>query len=132
MSTPSESRLREHPEQRFAGLIHRVDLKEAAESLRHEPVHPTQGHRQVALYHHGSLTVALFQFNRDGGLEKHVADAAVIIHALEGIISIQTAEGTTTLASGQMLMLPPGVPHDVKATQPALMLLTICLGHPSA
>lgn len=132
MSTPSESRLREHPEQRFAGLIHHVDLKEAAERLRREPVHPTQGHRQVALYHHGSLTVALFQFNPNGGLEKHVADAAVIIHVLEGTISVKTAESAASLTSGQMLMLPPGVPHDLKAPHPALVLLTVCLGHTPA
>lgn len=131
MSTPSESRLREHPEQRFAAPIPRIDLKEAAERLRREPAHPTQGHRQIALYHHGSLTVALFQFNRDGGLEKHVADAAIIIHALEGTISVQTAESITTLTNGQMLMLPPGVPHDIKAVQPALVLLTVCLGDPN-
>ncbi len=129
MSTPSESRLREHPDQRFAGLIHHVDLNEAVERLRHEPVRLTHGHRQMALYHHGSLTVALFQFNPDGGLEKHVADAAVIIHVLEGTISVKTAESTTTLTSGQMLMLPPGVPHDLTAPHPALVLLTVCLGH---
>src|SRR5690349_15322416 len=64
------SRLREHPDTRFAATQHEFDLRAVAQEMTAEPVR--RGQRQKALYHHGRLTIALFTFAPGAGLPDHV------------------------------------------------------------
>ena len=123
----SAARLREHPVTRFDGDHHVYDLQAIAEDLKNEPHAATHGHRQIALYHYGSVTTLLFAFDEGGGLEAHQANGVVSIHVLDGAITIGLAEHTHELSGGQMLVLSPNVRHDVRATQASRMLLTVHL-----
>ena len=126
MSVTTLSRLRPPPELRFAGSGHLIELRQALERLLREPPHPTQGHRQITLYRHGSSTLALFYFNAWGRLLDHGADAVVTLHLLEGQLNVHTAQGTYRMEAGQILVLAPNVPHDVQAVKNSRMLMTIC------
>jgi len=126
MTTP-EGRLREHPRQRFAHQEQFFDLNAEAEEILSEPVEMTQGHRQLALYRHGPMTVGMFVFQEGGRLPDHAANGVVSIQALSGSIEVTTPAKTHTLEPGQMLVLAPKVTHDVAAKTDARMLLTVCL-----
>ena len=126
-TTSSEPRLREHPAQRFEGEQHIFDLNEAVRKLKNEPHPATEGHRQIALYHYGSVTQVLFVFEAGGGLEKHSANGVVSIHVLQGALTVVANEQKNELQAGQVLMLAPNVPHDVRASDESQMLLTVHL-----
>lgn len=122
----SPTRLRPHPEKRFAPDEHVFDLKVAAAELKAEPS-GQHGHKQIALFKHGPATLALFMFDAGARLDDHVIDGPVIIQTLTGHLSIQTEQRTYALPAGTLLRLAPGVKHDVQASEASQMLLTICV-----
>ena len=129
MSEPTD-RLRQHPEARFHPPQHQIDLCEAAARLLAEPLSERRNHRQETLYRHGPLTVALFLFDRGAYMPAHAAKGVVTVQVLEGRLKM-TAEGKVhQLSAGQLLLLAPGVEHDVLAEEPSRMLLTVCLEAP--
>lgn len=122
-----EPRLREHPVSRFEGDVHFFDLNAATQQLCGEAHSATEGHRQIALYHYGSVTQVLFAFNPDGALEEHAANGVVSIHVLNGRLVVNAAGEDHELQSGQVLTLAPGVRHSVRALEISNMLLTVHL-----
>ena len=129
--TESADRLRTPPNERFRSAQHRFDLHEAAHALCEEAHRGLQEHRQETLYKSGDATIALFVFNAGAGLPPHVTQGVVTIHALKGHLRV-TAEGEQhDLRANQLLILAPGVEHDVHAEQESDMLLTVCLDRAS-
>jgi len=120
-------RLREHPQRRFAAPEQFFDLQAAVEHLAAEPGMMAEGHRQIALYRHGPMTVGLFIFERGGRLPDHSAEGVVILHGLSGRFEVRTAQGSHALRPGQILILAPNVKHDIAALESSRMLLTVCL-----
>jgi quercetin dioxygenase-like cupin family protein len=57
----------------------------------------------------------------------HVADGLVTIHALTGHVQVKTPEGERELQAGTLLVLSPGVVHDLHATVASQVLLTVTL-----
>ena len=122
-----EERLRQHPTERFLAAQHHIDLKKIEAKLRAEPLPNQRNHRQETLYRHGPVTVALFLFEPGAHMPQHVAEGVVTVHVLEGRLSM-TAEGKLQeLTAGQVLVMAPGVRHDVHAEETTRMLLTVCL-----
>lgn len=121
---------RKPPQERFAETAIAIDLRQSAEELAQEPHGNRQGHQQIALYKHGSATLALFRFQQGGSLPAHKAAGTVIIQVLEGALTVATGETRQHLSAGQLLILAPNVPHDVFADEQSLMLLTVSLEHP--
>lgn len=122
-----EERLRQHPDERFSAPQHHVDLSAITAQLRAEPLPSQRNHRQETLYRHGPVTIALFLFERGARLPQHVAEGVVTVHVLEGRLNM-TAEGKShDLSAGQLLVMAPGVRHDVHAVDSTRMLLTVCL-----
>ncbi len=115
------------PRDRFAKQALQFDLKAEATSLgsEHNPVH--LGHRQVALYKCDHVTSALFRFDKGGSLPQHKANGAVFIQVIEGALSLSVAGQKHSLLTGGLLVLEPGVLHDVHAEEESLMLLTVCM-----
>jgi quercetin dioxygenase-like cupin family protein len=123
-------RLRPHPEERFLPPQRQIDLRQAVARLSAEaPVAPRK-HRQETLYRHGSLTIALFLFEEGALMPAHAAEGVVTVQVLSGSIKMNAEDQTHTLAAGQMLVLAPGVVHDVLAEEASQMLLTVCLETP--
>ncbi len=128
----STNEVHESPRERFAGSQHRVDLKHVEARLREKSASPAQGHRQETLYKGsdasaGPTTIALFDFAEGAGLPKHVARGVVMIHVIEGHLRVTAAGEENHLEPHQMLVLDPGVEHDVHAVKRSSMLLTVSL-----
>ncbi|MFW6060736.1 MAG: cupin domain-containing protein [Phycisphaeraceae bacterium] len=128
----SEPRVRPRPAERFAPAEDQVDLNEAVAQLWTEPNAGSHGHRQMALFHHGPATVALYCFEAGASLPDHVVDGSVTIHVLKGRLSVTTENGRRDLPAGHLLRLAPGVVHDVEASEQSEMLLTVCVEGPNS
>jgi quercetin dioxygenase-like cupin family protein len=124
MTTDSDGG-RRPPRERFKGTEHVFDLARIADGLRHEsyPVH--DGHRQMTIFHRGSLALVIFDFEAGGRLVDHRAEANVTLLALSGRLEVSTPGQTHQLSSGSLLVLDPGVPHDVHAPEASQMLLVV-------
>lgn len=122
-----QDRLRPPPAERFAGGSNVVDLHAELANLRAEPHPARDGHRQVTIFHRSPFTQVLFAFEAGGVLPDHSAPGVVTIHVLDGRLTVR-AEGTDhVLPGGSILILKPGLPHDVRAVEPSTMLLTVHL-----
>ena len=131
---PVETRLREAPATRFSGPQHFFDLTQLSAHLLNEAHLGTNGHRQMTIYRHDATTMVLFAFEAGGKLADHKANGLVTIHALDGALTIEaqseTGEAdwkTHKLSAQQILVLSPGVLHNVTAHKASRMLLTIHL-----
>ena len=60
-------------------------------------------------------------------MAEHRARGAIVVHCLEGQIAFTALGETRELSAGQMLYLPTGEPHAVRAIEDASFLLTIVL-----
>lgn len=120
-----QERLRRAPVERFAGTEHVYDFAEIAAQLRAEPHPATDGHRQMTIAHHGPVALVLFDFEAGGHLEDHMADGLVTIQTVTGHIQVKTSKGDQELGAGTLLVLSPGVAHDLRASVQSQVLLTV-------
>ena len=68
-------------------------------------------------------TVTVFAFDAGEGLSEHTAPYDALALSLEGEADVSIAGTTHHLDAGQLLKLPAGRPHAVKAITPFKMLL---------
>ena len=115
------------PRERFAGGEHLFDLAVEGQRLRDEPRDPRDGHRQITLFRGGGVSIVLFDFEASGQLKDHAADGHVTVLVLDGDIRIATAEEQHQMSSGSLLVLRPGIVHDLVATTASSVLLTVRL-----
>ena len=127
----SGTRLREAPSTRFSGSQHVFDLVELSAHLLNEDRPGANGHRQITIFRHDATTMVLFTFEVGGQLTDHKANGLVTIHALDGALTVEAQEGAEwqrhDLRAQQILVLNPGVLHNVTAHEAGRMLLTIQL-----
>lgn len=126
-ASPQPDRLRTAPSERFAGLAHAFDLPSALRDLRAEDHPARDGHRQVTIFQQAPVTHVLFAFEHGGALSRHTTNGLVTIHCLEGRLRVHADNQEHDLPAGQLLILKPGVPHDVRAEEASAMLLTVHL-----
>ena len=123
----SQPRQRTPPGERFAGGEHLFDLAAESQRLRDEPGEARDGHRQITLFRGGGVSIVLFDFEAGGRLADHAADGYVTVLVLEGDVRMTTAEDRHRMSSGSLLVLRPGVRHDVEAETASRLLLTVRL-----
>ncbi|MFN2316304.1 MAG: hypothetical protein ABR602_06430, partial [Gemmatimonadales bacterium] len=95
-------RLRAHPQERFSPSSQSFDLEEAAAKLRAEPHGSVDGHRQVALYRHGPVTLLLFILEPNATLQ-YEAPGLVTIQVLTGELQASVEGAQYTVKAGQLL-----------------------------
>lgn len=125
---PQLERTREAPDERFGGAEHQFDLAAEAASLRAEPRPGRDGHRVITLFRQDPVSLLLFDFEAGGAMADHVADGIVTIHVLTGRAEVRTAEAQHEIPAGSVLVMRPGVRHDLVAPVAAEVLVTIHLG----
>lgn len=123
-------RLREHPRERLAAAVRKINVGEEAARLRAEPHPRVAGHRQVVLVRRGPIAVVLFVFETDGFLREHRTEGEVVIQVIAGSLQIAVAGDDIELGPGEILSLAPGEPHAVRARRDSEMLLTVCRAGP--
>lgn len=72
-----------------------------------------------------SGNVTLFAFDGDQELSEHTCPYEALLHVLDGSAEVTIGGEPHSLAEHQAIVLPAGVPHAVRASEPFKMLLTI-------
>jgi quercetin dioxygenase-like cupin family protein len=71
----------------------------------------------------GNLT--LFAFDSGQGLSEHTSPFDAVVQVVEGAARLTIGGDDLSVATGQMVIMPAGVPHAVHADEPFKMLLTM-------
>lgn len=127
MTDTGSDRLRRPPRERFAGDQHLFDLTAEADALGEEPTGERHGHRQITLFRRERTSIVLFDLEAGGYLLDHAADGDVMIQVLSGEIRVAAEGEACVMPAGSLLVLRPGVHHDVRAVSASRMLLTVHL-----
>ncbi len=71
----------------------------------------------------GNVTV--FAFDEGEGLSEHTAPFDALVQVLEGEVEIRISGRTHRLLGGEMILMPAGQPHALKALTRFKMILTM-------
>ncbi|MGE5372906.1 MAG: cupin domain-containing protein [Solirubrobacterales bacterium] len=70
-------------------------------------------------------TVTLFSFDTGQELSEHTAPFDALVQILDGKAEIFIAGTLYPVSAGEMLLMPAGQPHALKAPEPFKMMLTM-------
>jgi quercetin dioxygenase-like cupin family protein len=70
-------------------------------------------------------TLTLFAFDSGEGLSEHTAPYDAVVLVVEGSLEITISGRPSAVGTGEMLVMPAGEPHALRAPERAKMLLTM-------
>jgi quercetin dioxygenase-like cupin family protein len=70
-------------------------------------------------------TVTLFAFDRGEKLSEHTAPFDALVQVLDGSVEIAISGKPYRLKTGEMIIMPAGQPHSLKATERFKMMLVM-------
>jgi len=70
-------------------------------------------------------TVTLFAFDAGQGLSEHTAPFDAMVYILDGDADITVAGTVNHVKEGELIIMPAGQPHSLKAVKPFKMLLVM-------
>jgi len=107
--------------------VHLLDLSLEADRLMAK----LPGHRRQteSLAREAGVSVIMMAMEAGDILKEHSADGVVTIHLVRGHADLAADGKTHDLRPGQMVMLQPGVRHDVHAAEQSVVLLTVAEGN---
>ena len=74
-------------------------------------------------------TVTIFAFDKGEGLSEHTAPFDALVYILDGSAEIKVAGELNKVNKGQMIIMPAGKPHSLKAVNRFKMLLVMIRGN---
>jgi quercetin dioxygenase-like cupin family protein len=69
--------------------------------------------------------VTLFAFDEGEGLTEHSSPFDALVHVLEGVAGITIAGQSHLVHEGELILMPAGQPHALKALKRYKMMLTM-------
>ncbi len=70
-------------------------------------------------------TVTLFAFDLGQGLSEHTAPFDALVNVLDGEVEIMISKKPYVVKAGEMIIMPAGEPHSLKAVTQFKMMLTM-------
>ena len=79
--------------------------------------------KQILKKPNGNIT--LFAFDKDESLTEHTSPFEAVVYMVDGEMEIKIGGKPYNVKAGEILVMPPNVPHGLKATVKSKMLLTM-------
>lgn len=79
--------------------------------------------KQIVKKSNGNIT--LFAFDKDELLTEHTSPYEAIVYMVDGEIEIKIGGNPYNVKAGEIIVMPPDIPHGLKAIQRSKMLLTM-------
>jgi quercetin dioxygenase-like cupin family protein len=79
--------------------------------------------KQIIKKPNGNIT--LFAFDKDESLTEHTSPYEAVVYMIDGEMEIKIGGNPYNVKAGEILILPPDVPHGLKAKVKSKMLLTM-------
>src|SRR3989344_6696769 len=73
-------------------------------------------------------TATVFAFDKEQGLSEHAAPFDALVFVIEGEARIKISGKEYNLKGGEMIIMPAGEPHSLKAIEKFKMLLVMIKG----
>ena len=73
----------------------------------------------------GGGNVTLFAFDRSQGLSEHTAPFDALVQVVDGSLELTIGGSPVTVAAGEIVLMPAGVPHALHAPEACRMVLTM-------
>lgn len=70
-------------------------------------------------------TLTMFSFGAGQGLSEHTAPYDAFVQIVDGEAEVTINGEPHTVLSGQMIIMPANIPHELKAAKPFKMLLVM-------
>ncbi len=86
---------------------------------------PRNGTLSRVLHTDDDLRLVAFAFDDGQELTEHSASMPAVVQVVSGGIEVALGGDTVQLTPGSWLHMPAHQPHSVRATEPAVMLLTM-------
>jgi len=79
--------------------------------------------KQILKKPNGNIT--LFAFDKDESLTEHTSPYEAVVYMVDGEMEIKIGGNPYNVKAGEIIVMPPDVPHGLKATIKSKMLLTM-------
>jgi quercetin dioxygenase-like cupin family protein len=79
--------------------------------------------KQIIKKPNGNIT--LFAFDKDESLTEHTSPFEAVVYMVDGEMSITVGGNPYNIKAGEILVMPPDVPHGLKAVVKSKMLLSM-------
>ena len=79
--------------------------------------------KQIIKKANGNIT--LFAFDKDESLTEHTSPYEAVVYIVDGEMEIRIAGSPVIVKAGEIIVLPPNVPHSLIAVRQSKMLLTM-------
>jgi quercetin dioxygenase-like cupin family protein len=79
--------------------------------------------KQILKKPNGNIT--LFAFDKDESLTEHTSPYEAVVYMIDGEMEIKIGGNPYNVKAGEIIVMPPDVPHGLKATIKSKMLLTM-------
>jgi quercetin dioxygenase-like cupin family protein len=106
------------------------DLLAIGAELRATKEYAQNGHTARSLAREDDVRIVLLAMKASARIAEHRAGETAVVHVLSGHVRLHLPDKTVDLPAGGLLVLRPGVQHDVEAIVDSAFLLT--LGWPAA
>jgi len=79
--------------------------------------------KQIIKKPNGNIT--LFAFDKNESLTEHTSPFEAVVYTVDGEMEITIGGNPFNVGAGEMIVMPPNIPHGLKATVKSKMLLTM-------
>lgn len=79
--------------------------------------------KQILKKPNGNIT--LFAFDKGESLTEHTSPFEAVVYMVDGEMEIMIGGNPYNVKAGEIIIMPPNVPHGLKATAKSKMLLTM-------
>lgn len=100
-------------------------LIQEIDGLRNAPQYRTSGHAARTLFKRPELRVVLIVLRRNAELKEHKTNQPVSIQTLMGRIGVALPDGGIVQDIGGLMVIEPGVMHDIRALSDSAFLLSM-------
>jgi quercetin dioxygenase-like cupin family protein len=77
--------------------------------------------KQILKKFKGNIT--LFAFDKEQSLTEHTSPFEAVVHVIEGIMEIKIGGNPYTVSEGEVIIMPPNIPHGLVAKEKTKMIL---------
>ena len=105
-----------------------LDLAVAARELRAEDAYRLDGHTARTLVREPTVRIVLVVMRAAAKIAEHHSQNIASIQSIAGHVRLALPDRTVDLPAGKLLVIAPGLAHDVEAVADSAFLLTLAPG----
>ncbi|MEP7049514.1 MAG: AraC family ligand binding domain-containing protein [Pseudomonadota bacterium] len=101
------------------------DIAAITGEIRAEAGYGRDGHSARTLLREADLRIVLLVMKAGSTMKEHRVSETASIYALTGHVRLRLPDRVAALSGGSLLVLEPGLQHDVEALEESSLLLTL-------